>query len=119
MSDYEAEEVKRTSSVQTSIIPCVTQGHKINFLDTPGYDDFRGEVVSSLRVVEGAVIVVSAIAGVEVGTEQAWNMCEERDLPRIIFINKMDRGQRRVPAVFGQHTVGLWAAVRSVARANR
>ena len=114
VSDYEAEEVKRTSSVQTSIIPCMTQGHKVNFLDTPGYDDFRGEVVSSLRVVEGAVIVVSAIAGVEVGTEQTWRMCEERDLPRIIFINKMDRDnaefQRSLDSIqsaFGRQCVPL------------
>ena len=114
VSDYEAEEVKRTSSVQTSIIPCMTQGHKVNFLDTPGYDDFRGEVVSSLRVVEGAVIVVSAIAGVEVGTEQTWKMCEERDLPRIIFINKMDRDnaefQRSLDSIqsaFGRQCVPL------------
>ena len=91
VSDYEAEEVRRASSVQASLIPCVSQGHKINFLDTPGYDDFRGEVNSSLRVVEGAVILVSAIAGVEVGTERSWDVCEERGLPRIIFMNKMDR----------------------------
>ena len=114
VSDYEAEEVKRTSSIQASIIPCMTQGHKVNFLDTPGYDDFRGEVVSSLRVVEGAVIVVSAIAGVEVGTEQSWRMCEERGLPRIIFINKMDRDnaefQRSLDSIqsaFGRQCVPL------------
>ena len=114
VSDYEAEEVKRASSVQTSIIPCMSKGHKVNFLDTPGYDDFRGEVVSSLRVVEGAVILVSAIAGVEVGTETAWSMCEERSLPRIIFINKMDRDNAEfqrtldsVQAAFGRECVPL------------
>ncbi len=114
VSDYEAEEVKRASSVQASIIPCLTKGHKINFLDTPGYDDFRGEVVSSLRVVEGAVILVSAIAGVEVGTETSWNTCQERDLPRIIFINKMDRDNAEfqrtldsIQAAFGRECVPL------------
>ena len=114
VSDYEAEEVKRASSVQASIIPCVTKGHKINFLDTPGYDDFRGEVVSSLRVVEGAVVLVSAIAGVEVGTEQSWNMCEEHELPRIVFINKMDRDNAEfqrtldsIQSVFGRQCVPL------------
>ena len=114
VSDYEAEEVKRASSVQASIIPCMAKGHKVNFLDTPGYDDFRGEVVSSLRVVEGAVILVSAIAGVEVGTETAWSMCEERNLPRIIFINKMDRDnaefQRSLDSIqsaFGRECVPL------------
>ena len=114
VSDYEAEEVKRASSVQASIIPCMTKGHKVNFLDTPGYDDFRGEVVSSLRVVEGAVILVSAIAGVEVGTETSWSMCEDRNLPRIIFINKMDRDnaefQRSLDSIqsaFGRQCVPL------------
>ncbi len=114
VSDYEAEEVKRASSVQASIIPCLTKGHKVNFIDTPGYDDFRGEVVSSLRVVEGAVILVSAIAGVEVGTETAWSMCRERNLPKIIFINKMDRDnaefQRSLDSIqsaFGRECVPL------------
>ena len=114
VSDYEAEEVKRASSVQASIIPCMTQGHKVNFLDTPGYDDFRGEVISSLRVVEGTVILVSAIAGVEVGTETSWNMCVEKELPRIIFINKMDRDNAEfqrtldsIQAAFGRECVPL------------
>ena len=114
VSDYEAEEVKRASSVQASIIPCMTQGHKVNFLDTPGYDDFRGEVISSLRVVEGTVILVSAIAGVEVGTETSWNMCVERELPKIIFINKMDRDNAEfqrtldsIQAAFGRECVPL------------
>ncbi|MBM3925166.1 MAG: elongation factor G [SAR202 cluster bacterium] len=91
VSDYEPEEAKRRSSTQTSLVPCQYSGFKINFLDTPGYDDFRGEVVPALRVCEGAVIVISAISGVEVGTENSWNMCKERNLPRIIFVNKMDR----------------------------
>ena len=112
VSDYEPEEAKRASSIQTSLIPCVSNGHKVNFLDTPGYDDFRGEVVSSLRVVEGAVILVSAISSVEVGTEQSWNMCEERGIPRIIFINKMDRDNAdfhrsldSIQSVFGRKCV--------------
>ena len=91
VSDYEPEEAKRGSSTQTSIIPCVYNSNKVNFLDTPGYDDFRGEVVSALRVVEGAVILVSATSGVEVGTENAWNMCRQQDIPQIILVNKMDR----------------------------
>ena len=112
VSDYEPEEAKRASSIQTSLIPCISNGHKVNFLDTPGYGDFRGEVVSSLRVVEGAVILVSAISSVEVGTEQSWNMCEERGIPRIIFINKMDRDNAdfhrsldSIQSVFGRKCV--------------
>ena len=91
VSDYEPEEVKRASSIQTTLIPCHSNGTKVNFLDTPGYDDFQGEVVSALRVTEGSVILVSAISGVEVGTHNSWSMCLERNIPRIIFVNKMDR----------------------------
>ncbi len=91
VSDYEPEEIKRVSSTQTSLITCMKNGYKINLLDTPGYEDFRGEVVSALRVTEGAIILVSAVASVEVGTEQSWTMCEERNIPRILFIYKIDR----------------------------
>ena len=91
VSDYEPEEIKRGGSIQTTLIAAVGDGGKVNFLDTPGYDDFQGEVVSALRVVEGAAILVAAPSGVDVGTERAWNMCEAGSLPRIIVINKMDR----------------------------
>jgi elongation factor G len=90
-SDYEAEEHKRTASTQTSILPCPWKNHKINVIDTPGYADFRGEVVSGISVAEGAVIVVAAPAGVEVGTRQLWQMAGDRNLPRVLFVNKMDR----------------------------
>ena len=91
VSDYEPEEIKRTGSIQTTFIPCTWDGHKINFLDTPGYDDFVGEVISALRVVEGAIIVVAAPSGVEVGTERSWDKCEEVGIPRMFFVSKMDR----------------------------
>jgi|TARA_B110000263_G_scaffold219799_1_gene207252 elongation factor G len=64
ISDYEPEEHKRAGSIQTSIVPCEWRKHKINVIDTPGYADFRGEVVSGIRVAEGAIIVVSAPSGV-------------------------------------------------------
>ena len=91
VSDYEPEEIKRGGSIQTTLIAAIADGGKVNFLDTPGYDDFQGEVVSALRVVEGAAILVAAPSGVDVGTERAWNMCEAGSLPRIIVVNKMDR----------------------------
>ena len=91
VSDYEPEEIKRGGSIQTTLIAAIADGGKVNFLDTPGYDDFQGEVVSALRVVEGAAILVAAPSGVDVGTERAWNMCEASGLPRIIVVNKMDR----------------------------
>ncbi len=91
VSDYEPEEIKRGGSIQTTLIAVTDGGCKINFLDTPGYDDFRGEVVSALRVVEAAAILVDATSGVDVGTERGWSMCEEAGLARLIVINKMDR----------------------------
>ena len=91
VSDYEPEESKRQTSIQTAVIPCMWQSHKLNLLDTPGYPDFVGEVVSGLRAADAALLVVAAHAGVEVGTENAWEMCEARGVPRIIFVNKMDR----------------------------
>jgi elongation factor G len=91
VSDYEPEEVRRAGSVQTALVPCSWKDCKINFLDTPGYDDFVGEVISAMRVVEGAIIVVAAPSGVEVGTERGWARCEAEGIPRLFFINKMDR----------------------------
>jgi len=91
VSDFEPEEVKRGGSIQTTLLSIIEDGSKINFMDTPGYDDFLGEVVSALRVVEGAVIVIAAPTGVDVGTERGWNMCEAAGIPRIFVINKMDR----------------------------
>jgi len=90
-SDYEPEEIRRQTSVQLSIVPCPWKDHKINIIDTPGYADFRGEVVSGIRVADGVVIVVSAPSGVEVGTQQMWQMANELGLPKIVFVNKMDR----------------------------
>ena len=90
-SDYEPEEARRQSSTQTSVLPCPWREHKINVLDTPGYADFRGEVISGVRVADGAVIVVAAPAGIEVGTGQMWRLAQEHDLPRMVFISKMDR----------------------------
>ena len=90
-SDYDPDEVKRQISINLSILPCQWKGVKINLIDTPGYSDFVGEVRAAMRVAEGAIIVVCAASGVEVGTQQVWSYCEEANLPRLIFINKMDR----------------------------
>ena len=77
VSDYEEEEIRRGISLSTSVIPVEFNDHKINFLDTPGYTDFVGEVISALRIVDGAMVVVDAVAGTEVGTELAWDYCDE------------------------------------------
>jgi len=90
-SDYDPAEVKHKISISLTMLPCQWEGTKINLLDTPGYSDFVAEVKAAVRVSEGAVIVVCAASGVEVGTEQVWAYSQEANLPRFIFVNKMDR----------------------------
>jgi len=90
-SDYDPDEIKRKISINLSLLPCQWRDIKINLIDTPGYSDFVAEVKAGMRVSEGAIIVLCAASGVEVGTEQVWGYCEEAKLPRLIFINKMDR----------------------------
>ena len=91
ISDFEDEEIRRNLSLSTAIIPVEYKDHKINLLDTPGYTDFVGEVISALRVSDGASVLVESVAGAEVGTEIALSYCDEFKLPRFILINKMDR----------------------------
>ena len=90
-SDYEPEEVKRANSNNTSLAPAIWNDTKITLIDTPGYADFLGEVLSGLRVADAAILPVSAPVGVEVGSEQMWKLLEERHLPRLVVVNKMDR----------------------------
>ncbi|MBN2898279.1 MAG: GTP-binding protein, partial [Clostridia bacterium] len=91
VSDFDKEEISRGFSIGSSVIPVEWNNSKYNILDTPGYFDFVGEVFGSLRVAGGAVIMVDATAGIEVGTEKAWTFTEKRAMPKIIFINKMDK----------------------------
>ncbi|MBM4445848.1 MAG: elongation factor G [Chloroflexi bacterium] len=90
-SDYDPSEVKRQISINLSLLPCQWKDCKLNLIDTPGYPDFVAEVKAGLAVSEGAVIVVCAVSGVEVGTEQVWGYASEAKLPCLIFVNKMDR----------------------------
>lgn len=90
ISDYDKEEQKRLFSINTTVVPIIWEDTKINILDTPGYFDFEGEVDGALAVADAAVIVVSAKAGVEVGTIKAWEYCEKYNLPRIFFVTDMD-----------------------------
>lgn len=90
-SDYDPAEIKHKMSINLSLLPCQWKDARINIIDTPGYSDFVGEVHSGLRVADGAIIVICAASGVEVGTNQVWQYAEERAIPRIIFINKMER----------------------------
>ncbi|CEP68636.1 Translation elongation factor EFG/EF2 [Moorella glycerini] len=91
VTDYHPEEIKRKVTINTSLAFAEWQDHKINILDTPGYSDFFGDVVSALRVVDSVLVVVSAVAGVEVQTEVVWEEAEARHLPRLAYVNKMDR----------------------------
>jgi len=90
-SDFDPDEVRRNISVNLSILPCEWDNAKLNILDTPGYADFVGEVKCGVRAVDAALIVVCAASGVQVGTEYAWAYADERNLPRLLFINRMDR----------------------------
>ena len=91
VSDFDDEEIRRKLSLSTSVLPVEYKEYKINVLDTPGYTDFIGEVISALRVSEGALVLVDSVAGMEVGTEIAWNYCDTFNLPRFVVISKMDR----------------------------
>lgn len=90
-SDFMPEEKARQFSISNSYFNFPWGGHTINLIDTPGYADFRGEVASALRMVEGAVLLIDGTAGIEVNTGYVWEMAEENELPRFIFINKMDK----------------------------
>ena len=90
ISDFDKEEQKREFSISTSLIPVEWEKAKINILDTPGYFDFVGEVEEAVSAADAAVIVVSGKAGVEVGTEKAWELCDKYKLPRMVYVTEMD-----------------------------
>ena len=91
VADFDEEEQRRQISLSTSLIPLEYKDHKINILDTPGYSDFVGEMISALQVSEAALVVVDAVSGTEVGTEIAWDYCDQFNLPRFVLINRMHR----------------------------
>lgn len=90
-TDYDPEEIRRRISIGSTTAPCVWKDIRINFVDTPGYFDFVGELVAGLSVCDSAIIAVDSVSGIEVGTEKAWDLVEERGVPHLFFINKMDR----------------------------
>ena len=91
VSDYEKQEIKRKISIQTSIVPVEYKDYKVNFIDAPGFFDFEGEVLNALRASESALFVIDGENGIEVGTEKYWKYTENISLPRIIFVNKLDK----------------------------
>ena len=114
VSDYDAEEIKRGFSLSASLMNTAWKDCKINILDTPGYLDFVGETCQALRVADSAIIVVDGKAGIEIGTELAWNYADAAKLPRAFFINKFDDNDARFARVlddlhvtFGKHICPL------------
>lgn len=102
VSDHDPEEIRRGISINASLAPCEWQDYKINVIDTPGYFDFVGDVLGALSVVEGAVVTVCAASGCEVGTEKVWGFCDRYKMPRVIFVNKMDRENANFDQVLSQ-----------------
>ena len=91
VGDYTVEEQTRQTTLQTSLLPLEWKGYKINVFDTPGSEEFIGDIENTLSAVEGAVVLIDATKGVEVGTERVWAELSKRNIPTIIFINKMDK----------------------------
>ena len=119
-TDFEPEETKRKVTISTGMAPCEWKDHKINFLDTPGYMDFSGEVKGALRAVDCALVVICAASGVQVGTERVWQFAEDLNMPRIAFINKMDREHadftttvQQMREKFGTHVVPMQLPIGS------
>ncbi|MDY3240821.1 MAG: elongation factor G [Anaerovoracaceae bacterium] len=102
VSDYDKMEIEKGFSINTSVVPILWKENKINFIDTPGYFDFVGEVNAALRAAEAAVIMVDAGSGIQVGTEAAWKACERYKRPRFIVINKRDKDEFDFYKTFGE-----------------
>ena len=100
VSDYDPEEIRRHISISTSVIPIEYNKTKINILDTPGGFDFAGAVMEALRAADAAILVLSAKDGITVGFEKAWKYCEERNMPRFIYISKVDEDNSDYNATF-------------------
>ena len=98
--DYDPEEIKRNISISTAVVPLDYKGARINLLDAPGGFDFSGAVVEALRAADAAILVCSAKDGVTVGFEKAWKYCEERNMPRFVYISKVDEDNSDYNATF-------------------
>ena len=118
VSDFDSEEIERKISLKTSLLTGEWKGIHFDVMDTPGYADFIPETQSALRVADAAIVVVEAVSGIDIGTERAWRLGQERDLPCILFVNKMDRPEIDVDGLlqqiqdrFGRLAVPLQLAV--------
>ena len=93
VADFDKMEIEKGHSISASIVPVEYNKTKINFIDTPGFFDFVGEVNSAMRAVEAAAIFVDASSGLQVGTEKAWNSCNQFNMPRFFIVNKTDKAE--------------------------
>ena len=115
VSDWEEDEQRRQMSISATLSHCEWQGRKINLIDTPGDSGFQADTVASLRVVEGALVVVSGVMGVEVNTSRVWNRAEDLELSRVIFVNMLDRERAdffRVLAALGEQLSDRCVAIQ-------
>jgi len=96
VSDFNDDEIERRISINASFMSAKYQNHEMQLIDTPGYSDFIGETVAALKAADSAIVVIDAVNGVEVGTEDIWDRLNEQNLPRIIFINKSDKSEAKV-----------------------
>jgi len=109
--DSDPEEHKRGISLSLSVAPFEWRDHKVNLIDTPGYADFLGDVSAALRIADLAVFVVSAVDGVEVQTEEAWDLAQKMNMPRMVFVNKLDRERANFDATLAQLRDRLGAGI--------
>ncbi len=113
-SDYNSDEIERKISISSKFLHLVWKNTRVHILDTPGYADFVGDVIAPMRAADAAVLIVEAVHGIEVGTERVWGFLEENAIPRIIFLNKLDKEnagfENTLEAIrerFGRHCVAL------------
>ena len=112
VSDFDKEEIKRKCSISTTLVPVVWGKNKINVLDTPGMFDFVGEAQEAASAADAAVIVVSGKAGVHVGTQKPWELCEKYYLPLMIFVTNMDQYDEQLTELYGKRIAPLHMPLR-------
>ena len=100
-ADWDEEAIRRKQSVAASVVACEYKGVKLNILDTPGFLDFAGEAKGAVSVADAGLVLMDSVSGVEVGTELGWGYLDERQLPRAVFVNKMDRENAQFERVVG------------------
>ncbi len=102
VSDYNTDEIARKNSINSSVLYLNWKSHAVQLVDTPGYADFIADMISGLRAADSAIVVIDASSGVEVGTERAWDMLDDANMPRLVFINKIEKENVDLPAIIAE-----------------